>query len=128
MNGFEELKGKKLLKVEVTKDDEKLDDQIIFTCDDGSIYKMYHEQDCCEGVTIDDINGNFNEILNTEILLAEERSNESETDWGSETWTFYTIRTQKGDVDLKWYGESNGYYSESVDFIKAKEDGTFSRW
>lgn len=128
MNGFEELKGKKLLKVEVTKDDEKLDDQIIFTCDDGSVYKMYHEQDCCEGVTIDDINGNFNEILNTEILLAEERSNESETDWGSETWTFYTIRTQKGDVDLKWHGESNGYYSESVDFIKAKEDGTFSRW
>jgi len=75
---------------------------------------MYHEQDCCESVSIDDINGDLDDIMNSPILLAEEVINSGENEWGTETWTFYKLSTIKGTVVIKWYGESNGYYSETV--------------
>lgn len=122
---FEDLVGKTLTKVigDVT------DDSIEFYCDDGTIYYMYHEQDCCESVSIEDINGDWEEIIGSEIILADESQSydsDSQDDDGyyyeSCTWTFYTIRTQKGGVDIRWYGTSNGYYSESVDIYKETKD------
>jgi len=93
-------------------------EEIIFTSETGTRYRMYHDQDCCEKVTIEDVCGDLTDLIGSEIVLAEERSNSGDLDDGVDscTWTFYVISSGKGSVTIRWYGESNGYYSERVDF------------
>lgn len=116
---FSDLVGKTIISIEVK------DDQINFKDSTGEEYTLYHSQDCCEDVYIEDINGDVNDLLNTPILVAEEASNSSDAPSKKEkyepdsyTWTFYKLATIKGFVDIRWFGVSNGYYSESVDFCK----------
>jgi hypothetical protein len=114
------LIGKTLTSID-RKEDEYDGEELIFTLDTGEKYRMYHWQDCCESVTIEDICGDLNHLVGTPILMAEEVTNSNETEWGSETWTFYKLATIKGSVTIRWYGASNGYYSESVDFEKIED-------
>lgn len=110
------IEGKTLKSIKVNVDD--YTDEIIFETVDGEKYLMYHEQDCCESATIEDICGNLDDLIGVPILVAEERSQDDPEADESGTWTFYCLRTVKGTVDIRWYGASNGYYSESVDFKK----------
>lgn len=124
MAEFSELLGKTIVEITGL---EKESEEVVFECLDGSTYKMYHEQDCCEYVAIDDVVGDVGDLIGKPILLAEEYSNQGWDDSynvGEEsyTWTFYKLATAKGYVDIKWYGSSNGYYSESVDFVKLEDN------
>jgi hypothetical protein len=86
---------------------------------DTERFKFLHWQDCCESVTIEDIVGDLSDLEGEPLLIAEEVSGETPTEDDvyreSCTWTFYKFATRKGYVDVRWLGESNGYYSESVD-------------
>lgn len=113
-NSVEELMGKVLKSIEQIDDDE-----LIFKTECGEVYKMFHYQDCCESVTIEDIIGDLDDLIGTPILMAEEVTQDgSEDSWDSATWTFYKFATINGYVTIRWFGQSNGYYSESVYFEK----------
>jgi len=100
-------------------------EELVFTAEDGRKWKFYHEQDCCESVLIDDIIGELSDLVGSPICMAEEiddgndESKKDEYDT-SYTWTFYKFATIKGYVTVRWYGTSNGYYSESVDFVEIR--------
>lgn len=142
---IEEFKGKVFTSVDV--DSSKT--EIVFKVSDRTAseadetYVMVHDQDCCESVWIEEIIGDLDDLVGSEILEAEEvvsSDNDSnavppperyqpdpEDEWASGpesyTWTFYKLGTMKGHVTIRWYGTSNGYYSERVTiYKKAKDD------
>jgi hypothetical protein len=115
MENFADLKGRILIKIT----GEAGDDEMRLYVTDTNYVRMYHQQDCCENVSIEDIVGDLDDLIGTPLLMVEEVSNVDEPEIGeyndSFTWTYYRFRTIKGSVDIRWYGSSNGYYSENVD-------------
>lgn len=125
-NKIDKLVGKTLTSIVKSENE-----QILFTTSEGEIYKMYHDQDCCESVYIEDINGDLDDLIDSPITMAEESTSRDLQEWEDEedgkyrdsfTWTFYRFATVKGYVNIRWYGSSNGYYSESVSFKKVNHD------
>ena len=107
-----EMVGKTVVRID------NLGNELLFHMKDGSYYRMYHFQDCCEDVSIEDIAGDLDDLVGSPLVRAEERTSK-DFDTGSDRddsylWTFYEFATVKGSVTVRWYGESNGYYSVSV--------------
>src|SRR6185503_12281804 len=93
---FSDLLGKILTEVRV------LHDEVYFVCSSGETFKLFHYQDCCESVSVEDVCGDVSDLIGIPILQAEENSNsdpiEGRPAFDSFTWTFYRIATQKGQV------------------------------
>jgi hypothetical protein len=99
---------------------ERYDEEFVVRTTSGLVFTFLHEQDCCESVYLEEIIGDIDDLVGHTVVMAEEASNNefvsgtscSQSD--SYTWTFYRIATERGLVVLRFYGESNGYYGESV--------------
>lgn len=108
--------GKTILEI---KGGKIYDGELSFVFADETLI-FEHDQDCCEYVFIEDVDGDLQDLIGVPLLMCEEVSNYDYDDGKNEerdsyTWTFYKFATIKGYVTVRWLGESNGYYSESVD-------------
>ena len=88
---------------------------------DKSELKFCFEPECCERVSLEDICGDFEDLIGQKVLNAYSSSNEDDprnedlTIWDSFIWTYYVIQTMAGDVSLRFLGVTNGCYSVEVD-------------
>lgn len=102
---MEFLKGKTLVYVDVK------DLGVDLITDEGDVYDLSGEEgppnDC--HIWVESVVGDINDLLYTPLLMAEESSSVDGV-----TWTFYKFATIKGYVDIRFCGESNGYYCEKA--------------
>ena len=121
------LVGDKALEVVVGKtitsilglEEESQQVQILFS--DGSKLNFHHWQDCCEWVCLYDfeLTTSLDKIIGGVINDAREDGRDATNDDNECTdesgyWTFYNINTSRGCINMRWLGQSNGYYSEDV--------------
>jgi len=114
--GMAQMLGKTFVQVTGSVDS----DEMLFETATGERFMFAHQQDCCETVRINDIVGDLQDLVGEPLLVAEEVQGATEPDeehYESYTYTFYKFATRKGYVDVRWLGESNGYYSESVELF-----------
>ena len=126
MSDLDVLVGQTIEKINVG------DDQVDIYTFQGGHYRLTHIQDCCESVYVEDVEGKPDDLVGAEVLEFVAPSSDDDEHItrralfdiddkyaGSEsfTWTFYRMDTDKGGLVIRFVGESNGYYSEEVDFV-----------
>lgn len=102
-------------------------DRIEIVTESGRKFVLYHSQSCCESVSVRNVLGDLASVTGvpvtdaTEEISQENPADEVKPDYqDSFTWSTFTLVTAKGTLRIRWYGESNGYYSESVSFVEIK--------
>lgn len=101
------LLGFTLSAVEHNDDDEV----ITFTRTDGVQVKMYHEQECCEHVWIEEIHGDLQALIGHPLTTAEvyTRDGGESEDGDDRMFTFYRIGNERHLTTIRWCGESHHY-------------------
>lgn len=74
-----DMLGKTLKTIEVSIEK----DEIHFYTIHDEHYVMYHRQDCCESVTIEDIVGNLKDLVDSPLLMCEEQTKDEKDHWGA---------------------------------------------
>ena len=110
---FEDLNGQYIDKLVIKGEGEEA---IVYFYLFDLIYELRHLQECCESVELVDVCGDIEDFSNTTIRRAECNTRDRGTEDGELTYSFYRLDSDKGSLVLRWTGESNGYYSQEVDF------------
>lgn len=121
------LLGKTILTIKRVRSE-----AVHITTSDGFSYRMFHDQDCCESVHIHDVRGSLEALIGSPLVEAREKSS---TTWPEDvekpeyldsfTWTTYWFSTDTHKVRIRWLGESNGYYNESVQIDEIAPESGF---
>lgn len=120
---FNTLLNETLTFIKVSADS----DVVTFVTRSGKTFQMYHEQECCENVQIEEIHGNLIDLLASPINSCS--VSKSSVPWGMlgsdeyggiQERTFYKLSTIYGSVTIRWLGTSNGYTSTAVQFYRIK--------
>ena len=109
--GIENIVGRTISTVRLSTDG----DELFLFFEGGGMAKLYHCQDCCESVVLE--TNSLEELSPLEgqtVLTAEEVVDYHTTEYGDQQYTFYNIQGNQSNANLRWYGESNGYYSIGV--------------
>ena len=113
-----EMKGQTLEEISMNPEKDRID-----FCTKDLTFRMEHKRVCCEICSVEDITGDLTDLIGSPIIMAEyveyvpPIKDQSSDD--SQTWTMVKLATVKGYVTIRWYGASNGYYSETPNFFKS---------
>lgn len=87
---------------------------IAFVRTDGVKVKMYHKQECCEHVWIEEIHGDLQALIGYPLTTAEVFTRDGHKRYGNDQmFTFYRIGNERHLATIRWCGESH-YYSIGV--------------
>lgn len=111
----ENILGAKVLSINYA------DSELKITTDKG-VFCMFHSEDCCENVWLEEGLDEIHGLIGKTILSFEERSytqSEPDEDEYYSSWHLYTVTHTGGYLDLCWRGHGKVYYSHSVRFIQS---------
>lgn len=115
MNYYEEFCGShdELLGLEVVNTVHEDDYSVRFNLSDGRCILMKHDQDCCEDVRLVECDI---DLLSVKGLIKKFEKTTVEVDGADSCClaTFYNITIGNDTFNMRWLGESNGFYSVGV--------------
>lgn len=78
---------------------------------EGGTLRLGHEQQCCESISLLDFNGDAEDLVGKTVRVAEVK-------YGSEDETFYEIRTDGGDLWLRFGDETDdSRYGAAIEVV-----------
>ncbi len=105
---IKKLEGEVITHIDIDPEN----DIITITTKSKRSFSLHHNQCCCEYVRIVGYDGEIRSIYGKPVVVAE-HSEEAVSD--CQTNITITLKTDRDTLIFRWIGESNGYYSESVD-------------
>lgn len=107
---MESYNGKIIKFIDVDENE----NEILLTFEDGTKLLFYHDQECCESVSLVSIDGDIKKLKGMVLKNIEFDSAYTATDYGICGKTQIVFKTDNETIVTKWIGESNGYYSVGV--------------